>query len=38
MLDAAYVALTVAFFALMLAYVRGCAALGRRSDGEERAP
>jgi hypothetical protein len=38
MLDAAYVVLTVAFFALMLAYVRACAALGRRSDGEERAP
>lgn len=38
MRDAAYVALTVAFFALMLAYVRGCAVLARRSDGEERAP
>jgi len=38
MLDAAYIALTVVFFALMLAYVRGCDALGRRQDGEERAP
>jgi hypothetical protein len=38
MLDIAYVALTVAFFALMLVYVRGCDALGRRHDGEERAP
>ena len=38
MRDAAYVALTLGFFALMLAYVRGCAALAHRSDGEERAP
>ena len=38
MLDAAYIALTVAFFALMLAYVRGCDALGRRQDAEDRAP
>ena len=30
MLDIAYVALTVLFFALMLAYVRACDALGRR--------
>ena len=28
MLDAVYVAATAAFFALMLAYVRGCARLG----------
>jgi len=35
MLDFAYVAGTVAFFALMLAYVRGCAALGKET-GEER--
>jgi len=38
MLDIAYVALTVAFFALMLAYVRGCQALGARQDAEDRAP
>jgi hypothetical protein len=38
MLDIAYVALTVVFFALMLAYVRACDALGRRPDGEDRAP
>jgi len=38
MLDVAYIALTLAFFALMLVYVRGCDALGRRQDGEERAP
>jgi len=30
MRDIAYVALTVIFFALMLAYVRVCEALGRR--------
>jgi hypothetical protein len=28
-LDLAYVVLTLVFFALMLAYVRACAALGR---------
>ena len=38
MLDIAYIALTVAFFALLLAYVRGCEKLGRRREGEERAP
>jgi hypothetical protein len=38
MLDIAYVALTAAFFGLMLAYVWGCAALGKRQNGEERAP
>ena len=37
-LDIAYVALTVLFFALMLAYVRACDALGRRQEGEDRAP
>lgn len=38
MLDIAYIALTVGFFALMLAYVRGCEKLGHRQEGEERAP
>ena len=38
MLDVAYIALTVVFFALMPAYVRPCDALGRRQDGEERVP
>ena len=38
MLDIAYVALTMLFFALMLAYVRACDALGRRQEGEDRAP
>ena len=37
-LDIVYIALTLVFFWLMLAYVRGCDALGRRHDGEERAP
>ena len=34
MLDLAYVALTLVFFALMLAYVRACAALGRAGAPE----
>jgi hypothetical protein len=37
-LDVAYIALTVVFFALMLGYVRACDALGRRREGEDRAP
>ncbi len=40
-LDLAYVVGTLLFFALMLGYVRACAALGRRNPGdvatEERA-
>jgi hypothetical protein len=32
MLDLAYIAGSVVFFGVMLAYVRGCAALGRRTD------
>ena len=31
--DIAYAVLTLAFFALMLAYVRACAALGGKGDG-----
>jgi hypothetical protein len=38
MLDIGYIALTIAFFALLLAYVRGCEKLGHRQEGEERAP
>ncbi len=38
MLDIAYIALTVAFFALMLAYVGACERLGHRQEREERAP
>ena len=36
MLDLVYILLTVAFFGLMLAYVRGCERLGRDETGEER--
>jgi hypothetical protein len=35
MLDIVYVAATVAFFALMLAFVRGLEVLGRGSTGED---
>ncbi|QJR36311.1 hypothetical protein [Gemmatimonas groenlandica] len=39
MIDLAYVLGTVAFFALMLAYVRVCEGLGSsNADGAERAP
>lgn len=37
MFDVAYTAATVAFFALMLAYVRGCETLGKEGSGEEDA-
>lgn len=37
MLDIVYIAATLAFFGLMLAYVHGCEVLGRRSDEEDRA-
>jgi hypothetical protein len=35
-LDLLYILLTVAFFGLMLAYVRGCERLGREETGEDR--
>ena len=35
MFDLLYVAITVAFFAIMLAYVRGCKALGREPTSED---
>ena len=39
MLDLLYVLGSVGFFALMIAYVRGCEALGRDPDKvEERTP
>ena len=38
MLDVAYIALTFAFFALLLWYVHGCDVLGRRNESEDRAP
>jgi hypothetical protein len=34
-LDLVYVLLTLAFFALMLWYVAGCARLGRSSEGSD---
>ena len=36
MLDILYILLTVAFFGLMLAYVRGCERLGRENSTDER--
>ena len=35
MLDIVYIAVTVAFFGLMIAYVRGCERLGRDATGEQ---
>ena len=35
MADFAYTAATIAFFAIMLLYVRGYAALGRNGTGDE---
>ena len=32
MLDLAYVLVTIAFFAAMLGYIQGCAALGHSRD------
>ena len=36
MLDLLYVIGTVAFFGLMLAYIRACEAVGRDERGEDR--
>lgn len=38
MRDMVYIALTVAFFALMIAYVQGCERLGREPTSEEERP
>jgi hypothetical protein len=38
MYDVWYVLGTIVFFALMLAYVRGCERLGRDEQPEERMP
>ena len=38
MWDLFYIALTIVFFALMLAYVRGCERLGHDATGEEERP
>jgi hypothetical protein len=35
MLDVVYIALTLAFFGLMLLYVRGCERLGKDAAAEE---
>jgi hypothetical protein len=34
--DVVYVLATVAFFALMIAYIRGCESLGGGTEGEEK--
>ena len=36
MIDVLYLAGSIAFFGVMLAYVRGCERLGRRDDAEGR--
>lgn len=38
MLDVVYILVTLAFFSLMLAYVRGCEKLGDEGTGEEDRP
>jgi hypothetical protein len=38
MLDVVYILVTLAFFALMLAYVKGCERLGHEPGGEEERP
>jgi hypothetical protein len=38
MRDVAYIALTIVFFGLMIAYVRGCERLGRDASAEEERP
>jgi hypothetical protein len=40
MIDVIYILATIAFFALMLAYLRGCEVLGRggKEGDEERKP
>ena len=38
MLDVVYIALMLGFFAVMLAFVRGCDSLGKRQSETERSP
>jgi len=38
MLDVVYILVTLAFFGLMLAYVRACEHLGKEGTGEEERP
>ena len=37
MLDVGYVVISIVFFALMLAYVRGCERIAHRTDGSDEA-
>ena len=36
MTDVVFLAITVAFFAMMIGYVRGCELLGREPEGDSR--
>ncbi len=36
--DVVYVGIVVAFFALMLAYIKGCVALGKEASSETERP
>ncbi len=38
MLDVVYILVTLVFFGLMLAYVRGCEHLGKDGTGEQERP
>jgi hypothetical protein len=38
MLDVVYVVITLGFFAIMLAYIRGCEVLGREDTNKEDRP
>ena len=38
MRDLLYIAGTIAFFALMILYVRACESLGARHDADEQSP
>jgi len=38
MLDTLYIVGTIAFFALMVLYVRACESLGARHDADEQSP
>lgn len=38
MLDIIYIALSIGFFAIMLAYVRACQMLGQRDESKDQTP
>jgi hypothetical protein len=38
MLDILYIAISIGFFALMLAYVRACQLLGERDESKDQTP